>query len=257
MLRTLSTLLLFIHLSVSWGSNKSREMDYADKISSSIPANEIVWLKAKNSKFLSLFSETEQVENFGTVIILHSRDGYPDQKKIISSIRTFLPEHNWATLSLQMPILELTAKQEDYFSLFDDANVRIQAGVDYLLAADVKNIVLIGHGLGGMMAVNYLQGKAESQDIKALITISLAVPDTEKKQGQVLDFIKVIEQPFLDIFAEYDLPDVSATARKRKLAGKANLAYRQFKVEGENYLFQHDEGLLVKRIYSWINRIFR
>ncbi len=257
MLKMLSIIFLMTHLSLSWGSNKLREMNYAENISASNPAGEIVWLKAKNSEFLSLFIETEKIENLGTVIILHSMEGHPDQKKLISPIRTFLPEHNWATFSLQMPVLEIGAKRQDYFSLFDDANVRIQAAVDFLLAAKVKNIVLVGYGLGGMMAVNYLQEKPESQDIKALITISLAVPETDQKQAQILNFIKVIKQPFLDVFAEFDLPDVTATARKRKLAGKANLAYRQFQVEGEGYLFQHDEGLVVKRIYSWINRTFR
>jgi predicted alpha/beta hydrolase family esterase len=257
MLKMLSILFLLTHFSLSLASNKLREMDYAEKISSSNLIGEIVWLKAKNGKFLSLFTETEKIENLGTAIILHSMAGHPDQKKMISPIRTFLPQHNWATLSLQMPVLELGAKHQDYFSLFDDANARIQAGVDYLLAADVKNIVLIGYGLGGMMAVNYLQEKAESKDIKALITISLAVPETDQKQGQILDFIKVIKQPFLDIFAEFDLPEVTDTARKRKLAGKANSVYRQLQIEGEGYLFQHDQGLVVKRIYSWINRTFR
>lgn len=257
MLKVTLTLSLLIYFSLSQASNSSRELDYAEKITSSHPKGEIVWLKTKNGKFLSLFTETEKTENSGSVIILHSIGGHPDQKKLIAAIRTFLPEHNWAALSLQMPVLELGAKQQDYFYLFDNANERIQAGVDFLLEAEVKNIVLIGYGLGGMMAVNYLQEKVQSKDIKAIVTISLAVPKTEHKQGQVLDSIKGIKLPFLDIFSEFDLPEVSGTARKRKLAGKTNLDYRQFQIEGEGYLFQHDEGLLVKRIYSWIERTFQ
>ena len=257
MLKIIVFLSILINHSLAWGTNKLREMDYAEKIVSSNVTGEIVWLETNNSKFLALFTETEKIENIGTVILLHSMAGHPDQKKLIAPLRTFLPKHNWATLSLQMPVLELAANSKDYFSLFNDANARIQAGVDFLLAAKVKNIVLIGYELGGMMAVNYLHEKLESKDIKAIITISLAVPETDQKQGQILDFIKEIKQPFLDIFAEFDLPEVTDSARKRKLAGRANLAYRQFEVEGEGYLLQHDEGLLAKRIYSWINRTFR
>ncbi len=248
-----------IYLSISWASSEVREQEYAEEIETSYSGGEIIWLQAKGRKFLTLYTETEKVSSLGTAIILHPMDGHPDQKEIINPLRLFLPEHNWATLSIQLPVLGVSAKQLEYYPLFDDANARILAAIDHLKKGKVENIVLIGYGLGGMMASYFLNEQGvvkdlEKADVKAIVSISLAVPDSERKQAQVLDFIKLIKQPFLDIFAENDLPEVTDSARKRRLAAKEKKAYRQFQVAGEGHLYQHDEGLVVKRIYSWMSR---
>jgi len=241
----------------SWASNELREIQYAEAIEAQVSVGEIVWLEANNNKFLALYTETEEKENQGTAIILHPMGGHPDQKKIINPLRTYLPEHKWATLSLQMPVLGVGAKSDEYYILFDDAKSRIQAAIDYLVAAKVKNIVLIGYGLGGTMAVYYLNENAADKKVKAIATISLIVPRSDHKNVQVIEFISNIQQPFLDIFAEFDTPEVTDSARQRRVAAKENAAFRQFEVKGEGHLFQHDEGMLVKRVYSWINRTFR
>jgi hypothetical protein len=36
------------------------------------------------------------------------------------------------------------------------------------------------------------------------------------------------------------------------LAAKENMGYRQVKINDEGHAYLHDEGLLVKRIYSWL-----
>lgn len=237
--------------------NELRELEYAEKIEASLAIGKILWLQVKGTKFLALYTETEEIENLGTAILLHPMGGHPDQKKIINPLRTYLPEHRWATLSLQMPVLGIGAKENEYYPIFDNANARIQAAIDYLVAAKVNNIVLVGYGVGGMMAMYYLNEHTNKKEVKALVAISIGVPETEQKQVQVIDFISGVKQPILDIFAEFDLPEVTMSARERRIAGKENLAYRQFKVEGEGHLFEHDEGLVMKRIYSWINLIFR
>lgn len=256
MLRVILLLVINSYCVMSWASNELRELEYAEEIEASFSTGEIVWLRAKNKKFLGLYTETEKMENMGTVIIVHPRNGNPNQTELINPLRTYLPKHNWATLSLQMPVLSVEAAEKEYYSLFDDASARIQAGVDYLVSAGVKNIVLVGYELGGLMAVNYMSSN-QSKELAAIVTISMGVPKTDHKKAQVIEFIKNIKQPFLDIYAEYDLTDVTTSARKRRIAGKSSSAYRQFQVEGEGHLFQHDEGLVVKRIYSWINWTFK
>ena len=232
-------------------------MEYAEEIGSSYSTGKIVWLQAQKKQFLTLYTETEELDNLGTAIILHPMDGHPDQKKVINPLRTYLPAHNWATLSIQLPVLGIGAKKEAYYALFDDAKERIQVSIDFLRLAEVKNIVLVGYGLGGVMAVYFVKEGGAISEVDAIVTISLSVPDSEREEVQIVDFIGDIKQPFLDIFAEFDLPEVTDSARKRRIAGKASSAYRQFQIEGEGHLFQHDEGLLVKRVYSWINRTFR
>jgi hypothetical protein len=257
MLKILLLVMISCQTANSWASNELRELEYAEEIKASFSTGKITWLTAKDKSFLALYTETEGKENLGTAIILHSADGHPNQKKMIHPLRTYLPAHNWATLSLQIPVLGVGAKEDEYYTLFDNANARIQAAIDYLISADVKNITLIGYGLGGMMAVYYIKENAKKTDVDALVTISLAVPKTDRKQAQIIDFISSIKQPFLDIFAEFDLAAVTKSARQRRIAGKTNPSYRQFEIKGEGHLFQHDEGLVVKRVYSWMNRTFR
>ncbi len=263
MSRLILVLVINGYITNSWASNELQELEYAEEIESSYSIGQAIWLQAKGRNFITLHTETEQPESVGAAIILHPMNGHPNQKKLINPLRTYLPQHHWTTLSIQMPVLGIDAKEQEYYPLFDDAQARIQAGVDYLTATTkVKNIVLIGYGLGGQMAIYYLKDKGTKKKddnmpaVKAIVAISLSVPKTEDKQVQILDFISQIKQPFFDIYAEYDLPAVTESARKRRIASKASPAYRQLQIEGEGHLFQHDEGWVVKRIYSWIYKTF-
>lgn len=253
MFRLILALIINSFLVNSWASNEILEFEYVEEIISSLKTGEIVWLRAEDRKFLALYIETEKKTNLGTAIILHAKGGHPAQKKLINPLRTFLPRHNWATLSMQMPVLEAGAEKKDYYALFENAQARIQAGIDHLKKGGVQNIVLIGYGLGGMMALYFLQENENAAEIKALVTISLGVPDTVNKNAQTIDFISEIKQPFLDVFAANDLAVVTKTARKRRIAGKSNSDFRQLKIEGAGHSFQYNQDLLVKRIYSWMN----
>ena len=235
---------------VSFAGDSKREADFTDEIIKTQPVGKMVWLNSGGKKFLGLYTETENKLSKGAVIILHDLGGHPNQLQLIKSLRTFLPDHNWSTLSLQMPVREMTATEDDYYDLFPEARARIEAGIKYLQENKAEPIILAGYGLGALMAV-YSQSE-KSTDIKALVAISLAVPDTQNKSAQTVEFIKKIKLPLLDIYAEQDLSAVVGSARNKRLAAKENPAYRQDKINDENHLYQHDEGLVVKRIYSWI-----
>jgi dienelactone hydrolase len=235
---------------VCLASDEKREADFAEGINKTLTMGKAVWLESEGKKFLGLYTETEKSANKGTVIILHDRDGHPNQQQLIYGLRVFLPEHNWATLALQMPLREAGAGQEDYYALFPEAAARIQAGISYAKNKGAENIVVVGYGLGGLMGV-YAQSE-QAADIKALVTISLPVPTTTNKIAQTLEFIKKIKIPMLDIYGAIDVPDVTDSARDRRLAAKENTGYRQIKINDEGHAYLHDEGLLVKRIYSWL-----
>ena len=256
MIRLVVGIVLSCHLSTSWATNQLREMEHADRIKASFSTGKMVWLQLKNSQFLSLYTKTEK-ETQGAAIILHSMGGHPDQKRLINPLRTFLPQHSWATLSIQMPALEMDANEKEYYPLFDNAEARIQAGINFLIDDGIDNIVIIGYGLGSMMGIYFIINNADKSAVNALVTISLLVPDSDKKQVQVLDFITKVKEPFFDIFAEFDLPNVVKSNRKRRLSAKNNLAYRQLKIKGAGHAFHNNEELVVKRIYSWINRTFK
>ncbi len=231
-------------------SDEKREAEFAEGINKTLSMGKAVWLESEGKKFLGLYTETEKTDSKGAVIILHDMGGHPNQQQLIYGLRVFLPEHNWTTLSLQMPLREAGVEKEEYYALFPEAAARIQAGINYAKSNDAENIVVVGYGLGGLMGVYALSEQAA--DIKALVTISLPVPSTANQAAQTLELFKKIKIPILDIYGALDLPDVTESARDRRLAAKENTGYRQIKIDDEGHAYLHDEGLLVKRIYSWL-----
>jgi predicted alpha/beta-fold hydrolase len=243
---------LFLNMAAG-ASDYQRETDFAEAISKTLTVGKIVWLEAEGRKFLALHTDTESAITKGAVIILHDSGGHPDQQQVVHSLRTVLPAHNWTTLALQIPIREIGAGNHEYYALFPEAHARINAGIQYLKQNGAETIVLVGYGLGGLMAVSALA--QPMPDIKALVAISLPVPDTAIKTAQTLDFLKHIKSPLLDIYGGLDQPDVVASARDRRVAAQENTDYRQIRIDDEGHEYLHDEGLLVKRIYSWLARI--
>lgn len=235
---------------VCLASDEKREADFADSINKTLAMGKAVWLESEGKKFFGLYTETEKVAGKGAVIIIHDMGGHPNQQHLIYDLRVLLPEHKWTTLALQMPLREAGATREDYYALFPEAAARIQAGISYAQNNGAENIVIVGYGLGGLMGAYTLS--EQETDIKALVTISLPVPTTENKTAQTLEFIKKIKIPMLDIYGAVDVPDVTESARDRRLAAKENTGYRQIKIDDEGHAYLHDEGLLVKRIYSWL-----
>ncbi len=239
---------------VCMGSDQKREADFADGINKTLAIGKAVWLESGGIKFLGLYTQTEKVASKGAVIILHDRDGHPNQQQLIYALRVFLPGHDWATLSLQMPLREAGADNEDYYVLFPEASARIKAGIDYAKSNGAENIVVVGYGLGGQMGLYALSEQAA--EIKALVTISLPVPKTQNKVAQTLELLKQVKIPMLDIYGALDVSDVTDSARDRRVSAKENTGYRQMRLNDEGHAYLHDEGLLVKRIYSWLGVAF-
>jgi pimeloyl-ACP methyl ester carboxylesterase len=235
---------------VGQASDSRREQDYATEIQQRLTMGQAVWLKVADQPFLGIYTEAEKTDNSNVVIVLHEMGEHPDAKPLVHRLRTALPLHNWASLSLQMPIRESGARTDDYYPLFDEARDRINAAVEYLLKNGAKHIAIVGYGMGALMAAYRLGDKPN--DVMALVSISLPVPQTTASQAQSLELIKKVQLPFLDVYAEFDLPAVIDTTRQRRMAGKDNPVFRQIRMDGEDHGYQQDYELLVKRVYSWL-----
>lgn len=234
-------------------ADAEREMSIANSLAENIEVGKPVWLETERRKFLGIYTTTEAEINNGTVIILHDAGGNPNQDRLIHELRTQLPLHNWATFSLQMPLLEANANQEDYYDLFPDALARINSAIDYLVEAKVENIVLVGEGMGALITIYVLNDN--TMDIKAAVVIGLPVPKTEHKSVQVLSFLENLELPMLDLYSYFDAYPVVATARKRRLSAKKNKAYRQDEINSEGRLYPYQNRFLVKRIHGWLSKV--
>lgn len=231
-------------------SNQQRELEYAANLQQGADLGRAVWLDAGGQRFLALFTEAEKTDNSQAVIVLHDMGDHPDQKPLIHGLRSVLPRHGWATLSIQLPLREIGAGRQDYYGLFDEAQGRIQAAAAYLRDQGAKNIAVVGYGVGAAMAAYALS--LDPGGLAAFAAISLPLPESTLPQAQIGEFIKNIALPFLDVYAEFDLPEVVDTARQRRMLGKDNPVYRQIRINGENHAYRHDPNMLIKRIYSWL-----
>ncbi len=235
-----------------WSSDALRERQYSAEILKNLRSGSAINLG--ENKYFAIYNETESTENRGTAILLHDAGQHLDSKPLIHNLRTQLPDHQWATLSLQLPVYEYGAQPNDYFELFPQAFKRIQAAVDYLQKNDVKNIALIGYGMGGLMAVSYAF-ESKNTAVKAIVAISLPAPETENKFSSTLKFLEKINLPLLDIYGSEDIAIISNNARKKRIAAKHNPQYRQVMINETRRPYQNYQQLLVKRIYSWLIQV--
>ncbi len=244
--------LLFLYCvsAFAWAGDSIRELDYAGEIQQILPIEQVVWLTALDHKFLGLFLDAEKTDNAYAVLILHDIGQHPDRKQVVHLLRTELPLHGFASLSVQMPLREIGAGAEEYYPLFDEANARIQAGLAYLRERGAKNIAIVGYGLGANMAAYSLTVSAKG--VSALIAISLGLPDAAQPQTNVQEFLQRFALPFLDIYAEFDLPAVLYSARQRRVLARENPAYWQIRLDGLDHSYKEDTQLLVKRVLSWL-----
>lgn len=236
-----------------FATDLEREADYAGVMDQPLEFGEAIRLETKGSKFLAVYTETPQTDNINAAIILHGKDSYPDQKPLIRALRTALPHHQWATLALQLPVRELGASHQDYLALLNELTARLNAANAFLKNNKFKNIVLIGHGLGALMAL-YSETQLKDQ-FKAIVAISLPVMNEEiKSDYRTLELLNKIKIPVLDLYGGLDRPEIVSTANKRRLAAKENKNYRQDRLEFEKTDWPGDEKLIVKRVYSWLRR---
>lgn len=232
-------------------SDEKREAQMAQDVQKTLNVGHAVWLEAENKKFLGLLTDTTKNPRAGMVILLHDTGGHPNQQAVIRNLRTFFPEHHWATLSIQMPVREASAPVQDYYALLPESKTRVLEAIKFAKSEKAEKVVVIGYGLGGLMA-SYALADTKNIDVDALVTISLPVPQTSETNAQTLQLIPKLTLPMLDIFGENDMPDVLKNTRDKQVAGKTNPHYRQVKIDNEGHLFLHDDGVLVKRIYSWL-----
>lgn len=237
----------------AYGASSPREQVYAEQIRQTVSTGRAVNLQTPTNEFLGIYTETVRPAALGAAIVLHDRGGNPDLQNVIHRLRTQLPRHRWTTLSVQMPVRESDAPEADYFALFADAKTRIDAAVDFLQQAQYQNIAVVGYGLGALMGLYSLSESSEA--INAFVAISLPVPDSSDPNAQTLDFLDSFALPMLDIYAEFDMPQVVNTTRSRQLKSRSNPSYRQDRIGTAGHDYRHNEDILIKRVYSWLSRV--
>ncbi len=253
-------LLALAFSSMAHGASKSdlaKEKRWEEQIVPSLLVGEDIKLKADDLEFLALYAEPSTEQSKGAVILLHGIGVHPAWPDVIEPLRMELPDYGWHTLSLQMPILRNEAEGTDYPPLFPEVPARIQAGIDYLKAKGVDNIVLAGHSLGATMASYYLATNQDST-VKGLAILSggFGVPGDALMDS--LEHIKKIEGvDILDVYGSDDRQPVLEVIEQRKVLGKEvhGDRYQVVKIDGAGHFYRGRQNELTDKLNRWLNEI--
>ena len=243
--------ILFLSFAVN-ASDLNKEKRWADQVVESILDGEAVWLNDGNHDFLGIYTEAE--ENKGrAVIIMHGTGIHPDWQQVIQPLRVGLTEHNWDTLSIQMPILANDAEYLDYAPLYDEVAPRIDAAIKYLKDSGSKDIVLIGHSQGSSMIAYYLV--TSKQDVKGFVAIGIAAFADDARMNSIKSLEK-IHVPVLDLYGNEDLDNILASVKSRASAAKkaGNKNYTQIEITG-NHFFDGNEDAMVETVAEWLEKV--
>lgn len=230
-----------------------REQRLADEMVDSIMDGDAVMLPSSDHEFVGIYTEAE--DSKGTVIILHGRGFHPDWMDAIQPIRVGLAEQGWSTLSLQMPVLEKSAKYYDYVPIFPASHERIEAGIKYAKEQSDKPVIIFAHSCGAHMAMSWIREKGDG-DIAAYIGAGMGATDYKQYMAEPfpLDSMTV---PVLDLYGSDEYPAVAKMAPDRlKLIEKAgNTQSAQKIVEGADHYFTDKGDELTETVLEWLDSL--
>lgn len=245
---TLAVLSLATH-----ASDLAKEKRWADQVVDAILDGEAVWLNDGTSEFLGIYTEAGE-DKSRAVVVMHGTGIHPDWQQVIQPLRVGLTEHNWNTLSIQMPILPNEAEYPEYAPLYDEVAPRIDAAIKYLQNNGSSNIVLIGHSQGAAMTAYYLS--TPKRDVNGFVAIGMArfADDPRMNSIKALEKINV---PVLDLYGDEDLELVLNSSRARAEAAEkaGNKNYTQVKLSGSNHFFDGKENELVESVAGWLDKL--
>lgn len=232
-------------------SDLLREQQLSVALERNLRQGSAIKLQAEGREFLALHEEADSNAVKGGVILLHHGAGHADSLGVIHGLRVGLINHGWETLSLQLPLASEGAPEWESDQLIPKALPRIQAGLDYYTQRKLKQIVLIGHGLGGRMAARFV-AEQPKPEIKGLILINMALRADQQADREALKKVKL---PLLDLMGDRDLPALeSARLRRETLRYGGNPDYRQDRIIGAGQDFIGREQMLLYRLAGWLSR---
>ncbi|MDH3342782.1 MAG: alpha/beta hydrolase family protein [Gammaproteobacteria bacterium] len=255
-MKLISIIISLIALSFSLNvhaSDLAKEQRWADAIEATLMDGETLQLSDGKSEFLGIFTEASEDQR-RAAIIMHGTGIHPDWEQVVRPLRTGLTEHNWHTLSIQMPVLPNDAEYPEYAPLYAEVAPRINAAIAYLKEEGYKKIVLIGHSQGSAMGSYYLsQNKAD-----VLGFVGIGMPDlTADARMMPSESLKKITTPVLDLYASDDLKSVLDNSDKRMAAAEkaGNKRYSQVVVKKTGHFFEGKEADLIRWTADWIGRL--
>ena len=213
---------------------------------------EPVHLDAGEHSFLAIHTEADDGEPRKAVIILHGRGFHPDWPEVAAPLRVELPEYGWDTLSLQMPVLDKSARYYDYVPIFPASFPRIRAGIEYLRERGAHPVVLAAQSCSVHMAMAYVRQHGDAE-FDGFIGIGMGATDYRQPMREPFP-LAAMSVPILDLFGDEDYPAVQREAPNRLAAIRkdGNSHSVQRIVPGAEHHFRDMEAELVDAVAEWL-----
>lgn len=251
--QTLTTIAALLMLMPAISDDRSASSDLAAEWRQSAELDgEVVDLRAADRGFVGLFHPHMTAKRVGAVILLHGPGTHADSDEVVGPLRRQLADHGWETLSVQLPTPYRHENVADWKSADEPLRARLAAAVAWFEGREQRRMAVIAVGASANPALRAIAA-ADVEDVTALVMISTPDDFAAEADRSALDDIA---RPMLDIFAEHDLPAVTATAAARRLAARdrADAGYQQYRVPGADAGFRAVTPLLVTRVRAWLNR---
>ena len=234
-------LLLMVSVPALATSDYAREKKWADEITPGIVVGDPIYLEQANQhKFLGIYTEAAGAKM--GVVVVHGLGIHPDWG-MIGTLRQQLADQGYTTLSIQMPILAVDAKGEDYPPTFPEAAQRLQLAVDYLHKKGFNKVAIVSHSMGSRMSLFYMAKNPPG--VTAWAALGLASADTYKG----------IKVPILDLYGAKDLPLVLSGAKKRLASLKGNPASKQVVIADADHFYANHEDAMLKAVKDFLDSV--
>ena len=235
-------------------AGNSYEQELEEALAARVEQGEPVWLDETGDRFLGLYHQQLTDKAQGAVIIVHSMGGHPDWPQVVAPLRVKLPAGGWATLSIQMPVLEPGEALAGYGDTIKQASNRIRTAVRYLREKKFLNIVLIGYGFGATTGACYLA--EDGSGIQAFVGIGMQTYEFLSPRLNLEGYLARIDIPILDLYGSRDFDEVMRLAVNRRLeARKMNKdQYLQVTIDGADHYYSGLEDAMTRRIRGWLDK---
>lgn len=239
--------------SLGFCSDLQREKRLAEQISDGIIDGEVVYLPADKHQFLAIHTQADTKPTKDAVIIVHGRGLHPDENFIANPMRTGLAEKGWDTLSIQMPVLTLTAGFADYAQILSEGAPRFEQAIKFLRQKGYSKVHLVAHSCGTQMTMSWIDNGG-GEGISSLTLVSMGTENYSEHFGHAppLDKLKI---PVLDIYGSQDFIAPKAEKRYQLIEKAGNSKSQQIMVHGADHMFTRHQSPLLHLVADWLTKV--